>query len=518
MKLKIFLISVMTLSVFSCDDFVDINKNPNQTTTSTPELVLSAALNATAGQLFFNQMGAFWAGQWCPSGDVSGFIAEKTYDLNNNYGTGIWTGVYDNLIDYKYIIDESKKSPGKTAVGAIARIMTALLYQRLVDTYGNVPYKDALKGTEVIRPAYDDAQSVYESNIEELDAAVAILKAVTDPEDSPKAADIMFGGDLTKWVKFANTLKLRMLIRQSAMPGRGAYITSEIAQISGGYLTEDANLTPGYLKTAGKLNPFWNNYFRNETDNLNNNFNFYRSTAFLVSNLPGTDARRNYIVAPQGSAVHPGSLKTFGVVQSAATPPVFSWAFTGARTGVNYGDETPVAYSAVTSGIGFGILKSFDMPMTLMTAAESYFLQCEAVQRSYAGGNAAALYDLAVTASFKTLNAETVSVNSVSGFPTVTSTPAVNAAARLAEVPYDGTIQRIITQKWVASVGYGGFEAWCDVRRTGFPNAPLSLRAIKPNPPVRLFYPNQEVQTNSASVAAQGAIDAITTKLFWDAN
>lgn len=509
----------MTLSVYSCDDFVDINKNPNQTTTSTPELVLSGALNATAGQLFFNQMGAFWAGQWCPSGDVSGFIAEKTYDLNNNYGTGIWTGVYDNLIDYKYIIDESKKSPGKTAVGAIARIMTALLYQRLVDTYGNVPYKDALKGTEVIRPAYDDAQSVYESNIEEIDAAVAILKAITDPEDSPKGADIMFGGDLTKWVKFANTLKLRMLIRQSAMPGRGAYITSEIAQISSdGYLTEDANLTPGYLKTSGKLNPFWNNYFRNETDNLNNNFNFYRSTAFLVSNLPGTDARRLYIVAPQGSAVHPGSLKTFGVVQSAATPPVFSWAFTGTRTGVNYGDETPAAYSAVTSGIGFGILKSFDMPMTLITAAESYFLQCEAVQRSYLAGDAALLYAQAVTASFKTLNAETVSVNSVSGFPTITSTPEQNAVARLAEVPYDGSIQRIITQKWVASVGYGGFEAWCDYRRTGFPNAPLSLRAIKPNPPVRLFYPNQEVQTNAASVAAQGTIDAITTKIFWDAN
>jgi hypothetical protein len=518
MKLKIFLLSVMTLTVFSCDDFVDINKNPNQTTTSTPELVLSGALNATASQLFFNQMGAFWAGQWCPSGDVSGFIAEKTYDLNNTYGTGIWTGVYDNLIDYKYIIDESKKTPGKTAVGAIARIMTALLYQRVVDTYGNVPYKDALKGTDVIRPSYDDAKTVYESNIEEIDAAVAVLKAITDPEDSPKAADIMFGGNLTKWIQFGNTLKLRMLVRQSEMPGRSAYITSEIAQISGGYLTEDANLTPGYLKTSGKLNPFWNNYFRNETDNLNSNFNFYRSTAFLVSNLPGTDVRRLYIVAPQGSAVHPGSLKTFGVAQSTATPPVFSWAFAGTRTGVNYGDETQAAYSNVTSGIGFGILKSFDMPMTLMTAAESYFLQCEAVQRSYTAGNAATLYASALTASFKTLNAETVSVNSVSGFPTITSTPEQNASARLLEVPYDGSIQRIITQKWVASVGYGGFEAWCDYRRTGFPLVPLSLRAIKPNPPVRLFYPNQELQTNAANVAAQGTIDAITTKIFWDAN
>jgi hypothetical protein len=133
-------------------------------------------------------------------------------------------------------------------------------------------------------------------------------------------------------------------------------------------------------------------------------------------------------------------------------------------------------------------------------------------------GDAAALYASAVTASFKTLNAETVSVNAVSGVATTTLTPQQNAAARLLEVPYDGTILRIITQKWVASVGYGGFEAWCDYRRTGFPNVPLSLRAIKPNAPVRLFYPNQELQTNAANVAAQGTIDAITTKLFWDAN
>src|SRR5690348_10935797 len=104
-RLIIFFLTVLLL--VRCDDFVDINKNPNQTTVSTPELVLTGALVTTAGFNFYNaQAGAMFAGQWAPSGDVSGFIQERTYDFNNTYGAGIWTGFYDNLQDYKYVIDE----------------------------------------------------------------------------------------------------------------------------------------------------------------------------------------------------------------------------------------------------------------------------------------------------------------------------------------------------------------------------------------------------------------------------
>ena len=471
------------LIAFSCDNFLDINKNPNQTTVSTPELVLANALNATAGQLFYNQMGAMWAGQWCPSGDVSGFVQEKTYDFNNTYGTGIWTGSYDILNDYKYAITEAEAA-GKKGVAAIAKIMSAFLYHKLVDTYNNVPYTDALQGTTVIRPTYDNAQTVYESIIEDIDEATTSLKSITDPGDDPGASDIVFAGDYSLWIRFANTLKLRLLVRQSAMSGRTAYITAEIGQISGGYLTTDANSTPGYLKTAGKLNPFWANYYRNETDNLNNNFNFYRSTAFLVGRVPGTDTRRLYIVSPSGST-------TLSVAA-------------GTRTGVVYGDESPSAYSNVTSGIGFGILKSYDMPMTIFTAAESYFLQSEAVLRGYMTGNARTLYESGITASYTLL-----------GIPS----PATASATYIATLPaFDNQVSTIINQKWIALVGYGGFEAWCDYRRTGFPNVPLSTKAIKDNIPVRLYYPNQELQTNAENVAAQGTIDALTTKVFWDAN
>lgn len=106
MKNRIIALALAAMIPFGCDDFLDINKNPNQTTVSTPELVLTAALNTTIAQTFPNQMAAMWVQQWSPSGDVSGFVQEKTYDFNNTYGTGIWTNYYDNLNDYKYVMDE----------------------------------------------------------------------------------------------------------------------------------------------------------------------------------------------------------------------------------------------------------------------------------------------------------------------------------------------------------------------------------------------------------------------------
>lgn len=493
MKIKALILVGAALLASSCDDFLDVNKNPNQTTISTPELVLTGAMNATASQLFFNQMGAFWAGQWCPSGDVSGFVAEKTYDFNNTYGTGIWTGMYDILNDYKYVMDASTAS-GKKGAGAIAKVMSTFLYHKLVDTYGNVPYTDALQGTTVIRPTYDNAQDVYEAIVEDLDEAIAEMESITDQGDNPKEADIIFGGDYEKWIQFANTLKLRLLIRQSEMPGRDAYITTEMGQISGGFLAENANANPGYLQSSGKQNPFWDNYFKSENNALRNNYYFTRSTAFLASSFSSFDARKFYVMGPIST-----QLDSF--------PSDYVTTVASRYKGVTYGDESSAAYSNVTSGIGFGILKSYDMPMTLFTAAESYFLQAEAVERGFLSGDADELYESGIAASFALL-----------GVKDPNSATAANEAVDeyIASVPYDGEISTIIREKYIASVGYSGFEAWCDYRRTGFPNVPMSIKAIKDNIPVRLYYPNQELQTNAANVEAQGTIDAITTNIFWD--
>ena len=132
--------------------------------------------------------------------------------------------------------------------------MQCFLYQKLVDMYGDVPYTEALQGTDFFTPVYDPQQTIYEGLITKLTEAIADIKAASWPASF--VADIVFTGNKTNWVKFANSLKMRILMRQSFMPGRLAYIQSKVSEIvtegSGFMTTEYVSSNPGFLKQAGK--------------------------------------------------------------------------------------------------------------------------------------------------------------------------------------------------------------------------------------------------------------------------
>ena len=109
--------------------------------------------------------------------------------------------------------------------------MKAYIFQTLVDIYGNIPYSDALKGVEQLAPKFDDQKAVYENLITTLDEAIVDLKANAFAS-AFAGTDIVFKGNTTKWVKFANSLKLRILMHQAKMTGREGYITTELNKIN----------------------------------------------------------------------------------------------------------------------------------------------------------------------------------------------------------------------------------------------------------------------------------------------
>ncbi|MBO0932130.1 SusD/RagB family nutrient-binding outer membrane lipoprotein [Fibrella aquatilis] len=486
-KFKLVALLVALLSVSSCKEgYLDINKNPNSATSSTPDLILPAALNATAaGMVGANEIGHFWAGQWSPSGSVSGFNPEKTYDLPSNFRTGLWTGAYDNLSDYD-VIEQAATTSKQPAFVGIAKVMKAFVFQRLVDTYGNVPYTEALKGTAVLRPKYDDAQAIYDDLSKQLDAAVTALKVPIATENpSPGASDIVFAGDMAKWVRFANTLKLRILLRQTNIAAKDAAIKAEVAKTAGngGFLAagENALSTPGYLKSAGKQNPFYENYGFTPAGTLSGNHDFYTNADFFITFL--------------SSNVDP-RLPRFATLNNA-----------NRYVGVPFGDGNDAYLYAKTSGFGPAILKGFDQKQVLMQSAESFFLQAEAAQRGYLGTSAKTLFETGVAESFKFLEV-----------PDAAKAAAAYVADPVAIRNFDASpnkLEAIITQKWVALGAFGGFEAWAEFRRTGFPKVPLSTRAVGTKQPARFLYPNQELGTNEANVKAQGTISQFDTKIFW---
>jgi hypothetical protein len=471
--------------------FLDVNENPNIPTVTDARFVFSNAQNTTAGMMTstINEPGAMWSGMWAQSND---FIPQKESTLSISSGDfNFWDGIYDNLADYNYVTSNAAAENVSYLIGP-AKIMMAHNFQILVDQYNNIPFEDALKGTDVINPKYQKGQAVYESLITMLNEAIVNLKANAFPS-AQGALDIVFGGNTSKWIRFANSLKLRILMRQSLMSGRDAYIQTQIAAINTegtGFLTADENaqINPGYLKASGKINPFYGLYGWSDQDVLAGRGTLTRMNAVIINYL-----RTN--ADPRLSRV------------------AYVRVLDGTFVGIPLGSRATVLTATGSSGIGphqivFG---QFAKPIMLMTVAESMLLQAEARLRYPAQTgtwpSAQTLYSNGVAESFK-----------VTGVTNPVSTAAgVTGAGGYGDyVAAADKYALIWTQKWVAFTNYNGMEAWSEVRRTNTPVIPASIGAPTKPLPVRLLYPTSEINTNIAVLTAEGTIDLFTSKVFWD--
>jgi hypothetical protein len=510
MKMKYSIISlyIMGMLVMGCSDsYLDINTNPNLPTSANPETVLANALNATAARLSHNEIGAFWSGQWSPSGSVSGFVPEKTYDIQTTFRPAIWTGTYDVLTDIKYVEEQSLKQ-GKKSLAGIARVMKAYNFQTLVDAFGNIPYSEALKGTAVIRPKYDPAGAVYDSLIRDLNVAITYLsEPISASNPSAGSADIYFGGVTSTWIKFANTLKLRMLVRLSGVSDQQQFVAEQLATLGSSSSVflgagENVKCNPGYLKTTGKENPFYENYGYSSADSRAGNHDFYAWSNFFITTVQGlNDPRISLLAYPAGG--------------------------TGTNyLGVPFGDGNDAYLYSKISGFGPAFLPTdgsvktsnlYKGDLLIMTSAESYLLQAEAVLRGLLTSDLSAqvLYEKGVRESFDLLSRQSDSnPNMVPAFNAYITNGRANADWNASP----DKIRAIITQKWIALANFSGFEAWTEFRRTGIPSVPLSTRAASTKMPVRLLYPNSEYSNNPENVAAQGQINQYDSKIFWDVN
>ena len=475
--------------------FLDINDNPNNATTVKPALVLTGALNNTAayttGGSIFYSFAALWMNYWMTPGGVSGWYEERSYNFTTNWGgsTTLWANLYDNLNDYAYLETQSKAA-GQNFFLGVAKTMKAWDYQYLVDFYGNVPYTQASKSVLFLNPKYDKAQAIYEDLAKQLDTAANLFKTATvSPADA--TADIYAKGNLQKWGKFANTLKLRILLRQSEIPGREQYIKDEIAKITAngfGYIgTGDGMFNnPGYLNTAGKQNPFWAVYGYGVDGTKT------ASHGYMLASTYGMDFLKNNNDPRLG--------KFYNTVNDGAGSTYVSLVW---GQDVNF-DQT----LTTVSGIGKGVLKSFDQSQPIITDFESLFLQAEAAQRGYLASSAQTSYEAAVTANFVYLGLTAADATTYLAGQSV-ATWATNT----------DKIALIIKQKWAAMNGSNAIEPWTDYRRLELPaDMPISIASTVTTKkiPVRMLYPQREYNTNSANVIAEGTINQFTSRIFWD--
>lgn len=470
---------------FGCTKITDINTSPNNPplASATPQILFPSGVASTAGRIGgeLNILGGFWGQYYTQYTLANQFRTIDAYNLTENDLNGNWNELYSGALeDYQLAITQAK-AKGLDNFVLMSTCMKAYTLEVLADLYDQVPYKEALLGAANTQPHFDAGHDVYLGLLAEIDAALKGNYKV-NLSGGDAATDFVFAGNMTKWAQFANTLELKMYLRMvNAYPADAEAGVKKVFANGLGFLSVNAGMN-NFVNTPNKDNPFYEYNIRS----LNTTTNIKASITF-ISYLEATN--------------DPRTVSYFGT----ATP-----------TGINQGDYngTNSTYGGATNPVQTPL-----DPVWFISAAESYFLQAEAVARYDLDGNAATLYNNGITASFE--------ANGLSDGDA--QTYYAQAAVAYPGGSLAANLQAILTQKWVSDAnGCHTLEGFFDQERTGYPLiSPVystsdsyipgewvySLNGVTTGKlfPKRLIFPETEYTTNKNTPAQV----PLTTPVWW---
>lgn len=513
---RLFLITTVLLSAVACtDDFEKINTNPNYPESANPELLLPGIVR---------EMAYNWGDQgWEEGFTVTQYASRLQFTSGDRYDWSPTTDPYDNayssLRDVENILRASKDAESLQNYYGVALVVKAWIYSYLTDAYGDVPYTDATKGIsdDNITPEFTPQSEIYVGILTDLKKANKVLTG-----ESNISGDILYDGDILKWRKFANSLRLRIAMRISDVDNTNATsVSNEIVSDLTTYPIFESNNDAAVLQWNSD-NP------QPKYDARSGSFDEVRLSTTLETRLKDLGDRRLIVFAQPTSSSGKG---------------VYSDNFddyVGMPNGLD--DDSALGYSptgiAEESGSNFisrlGILlacracnveqSSATASQTIiMSYSELQFILAEARERSFiTTGDASTYYENGIQASFD-YYLERVTVGGWNEIATDLGGFDVAAYIAQSTVALSGTtdekLEKIAMQKWI-SLFYTGFEAWSDWRRTGMPEVIPGPDAVNGGEvPVRFLYPNSVKSTNNANylkaVSNMGA-DDLNTRLWWD--
>lgn len=532
----------LSLTATSCKDYLDINDNPNAVPAEmiTPKLLFPGAVAQTWRTQGINMMeyGNLMMNNW--AGDVyqfgSPYMNQFTLgSVNSSFYSAIWDNIYLNINNFAAIEKYENSTHLQDKYVVMAKVMKAFYMQYIVDLYGDAPYSQAFQGQADLTPAYDDDKEIYKSLIADLEAAsdlvdeIANNPAASTTYENPGAADIVFAGDMTKWKQFANTLKLRMLLRMSETThaDMASYRDAKLATLVGAsFLEVDVKENPPYAAgTDATFNPFFLTYRANAAGNAPQAYNLITASEHIATVLNGN---KNYAgantVAPNPAAEY----QKFNNIVDPRRAALFTTViipgqgfFTkGVRQGTVSGDQgAPVDNKNISrlaannfSGTGTVNLTTGNRAGMIMSLAETKLLLAEAgVRYPSIFSSGAAELNAAIDASCAWLGVATATVSTYK--TAITSVPGLGWTGTDAQ-----KIEAIMTQKWLALVNVNPTEALIEYNRTGYPYTPMAASSIQTRKPYRLVYPTSEYVANSGNVPNMTSADCFTINAktpFW---
>jgi hypothetical protein len=494
MKKVIFKILLLLLVFTSCDSgYEELNVDP----TKSSQIDAASKLTATQLRMSGERYEAWRANLIYQStmmqhiASTASYWSGDKYFWNKGYASSLWDRYYSGPVKgIEDILAQLKKEEQPAEMIAIARIQRVVIYQRLTDLYGDIPYSEAGKGylEGVLTPKYDLQSDIYADMLKELEESAADLSTGASKWG---AADLIFKGDQVKWKKYANSMMLRLALRMTKVDAAGAQEWATKA-IAGGVMTSNSDIA--YIQhTAGP-----------EGINKNGNGEVFsadsnpRLSKTFVDFLNG-DPRLPILGARRSD-------KSTSVADLKGLPNGLDSDLLKTATG----EDDTNAYAEPNRAI----ITAEDAPMFFQTFAEVEFMLAESAFRwGLAGGNVETHYNAGVTAAMKYL--------SIYGAAAAISD--VEIQEYLTDKPYNAAnaLQMIGDQYWVATF-LNEYETFANWRRTGFPTlVPVDYPGNETNGtiPRRLTYTTSEQVVNptnyAAAIAAQGP-DILTTRVWWD--
>ncbi|MGM9748980.1 MAG: SusD/RagB family nutrient-binding outer membrane lipoprotein [Candidatus Cryptobacteroides sp.] len=451
-------------------------------------------------QVTYNLCAETWAGYLAPTlGDGKN---NGSFYINDNWSRSMFTNKFSKSMNAWSSLASELEDGSDEQILALANIVKTVSMLQCTDYYGPIPYSEV--GTS-LTPAYDSQESIYRQMLSELDSAIDIL--INFKNAFPGATimadyDIVYGGDVEKWLKFANSLRLRIAMRT-------VYAAPSLAQTE----AEKSLSSEAGLIEDNSYNPIVSGVDHHPIYEINVNFNDADTQmgASMDCYLNGYNDPRMFLIA---KAAKDGKLH-------------------GVRNGIHNTNWTPYKNTAANVSAPNSTIYKIQW----MNAAEVYFLRAEAALRGWnAGGSAKEFYEAGVNASFSEWGASGAdsylkdNSSTPAAFVDVVGSASAGAPSSITiafdeGANFETNLERIITQKWIALYP-NGCEAWAEYRRTRYPG--LITPANNDSEGVvdtdlqirRVPFPISEYSTNAKGVAigvsVLGGPDNAGTKLWWD--
>lgn len=491
-NLKYIFALFLALWIMACDtvDFGDKNKNVNGASDPYTAGLLSNSIMAYATYTGRD-------GLMKPTLYIQ-YQSQVTYTDEMLYAEtpSAWTTYYVNALSglqkvIDFVSDPDNQSPSLISQGSVnnqigvANIMKAIILKRVTDTYGDVPFTEALEGAENLGPAYDTQESIYKSLI----ATLKESRDMLSDSENPPIGDILYDGDVTKWQKLANSVIMQMALQLSKKyPGPSEYGATEfnaaLNDSHGVIETLDDEAWFKFTNIAGFRNP-WN-----------------------ANRTPDYFMSREFSDALKGNAgLNPTSNTTYD-------DRILVYADDPAKDGVPYGYD--LGSGAGAASVSNTYYWNNVTPLPLMTASYVFLNRADAANIGWTSEDVDAMLTAGIEMSYETLE----NLSTIAG-ETVALDGTAYAAARVADAGTVGYDQVIAEEKWVSLFGQA-FDAWSEWRRTGFPELiPATDYYNNGQIPRRYLYPIEENTLNgpkyddgvSRLVPAE---DKGTSRVWWD--